>query len=373
VAAAPKAKEHTEQVEQSRDCEETGGCKTYTGRVLPFAVIRAIRNESFEDGMIAAQVAISVEGGTQADWAATAAYVAEQSIINNVTFSTVEVYVPNPWGDFPPTATKTLAKAYYSGPDPKRSPWPDEQWAVFVSNRAGTLADIEFDELSGALLEKFASKIDDPDELSNKAGAEARRLIIRKYHLTNKWQPSIQIGVSGDRIARHQIHVTSTEGLEKSVAALHECLSRTSPGPLFRGCMPVKIDYEFVFANATGKWPPDDPGKYVTKVDFTVAWAKKLKGFHTLDELQRAAGTKGTISERSLEGEHPSVRYHWRSEPKNGRVGYMVATVYRDGGIGVGIMTDENIEIIVNNFEAFICERCSPPIDIRGAEPSWTK
>lgn len=373
VAAAPKAKEHTEQAEQSRECEENGGCKTYTGQVLPFTVIRAIRNESFKDGIIAAQVSVSIEGGTQADWAATAAYVAEQTIINNVTFSTVEVYVPNPWGDFPPTATKTLAKAYYSGPDPKRSPWPDEQWAVFVSNRAGTLADIEFEELSGALLEKFGSKIDDPNELSNKADAEARRLIIRKYHLSNNWQPSILIGPGGDRIARYQIHVTITEGLDKSISALHECLSRTSPGPLFRGCMPVKIDYEFVLANATGKWSPDDPGKYVTKVDFTVAWAKKLKEFHTLEELQRAAGTKGTISERSLEGEHPSVRYHWRSEPKNGRVGYMVATVYRDGGIGVGIMTDEDIEIIVNNFGAFICERCSPPIDIRGAEPSWTK
>jgi hypothetical protein len=47
-----------------------------------------------------AQVSISVEGGTQSDWVATAANVAEQSSVNNVTFSTVEVYVPNPWGDF---------------------------------------------------------------------------------------------------------------------------------------------------------------------------------------------------------------------------------------------------------------------------------
>jgi hypothetical protein len=168
--------------------------------------------------------------------------------------------------------------AYYSGPGPKRLPWPDEQWAVFVLNRAGTLADIEFDELSGALLEKFGSKIAEPNELSNKA--------------SNNWQPSILVGPSGDRIARNQVHVTSTEGLEKSILALHEWLSRTTPGPLFRGCT-VKIDYEFVPANATGKGPPDDPGEYVTKVDFTVAWAKKLKGFHTLDELQRAAGQEG--------------------------------------------------------------------------------
>jgi hypothetical protein len=96
-------------------------------------------------------------------------------------------------------------------------------------------------------------------------------------------------------------------------------------------------------------------------------------GFHTLADLQRAAGTKGTISERNLEGEHPSVSYHWRGQPRNGRIGYLLATVYRDGGIGASILTDEDIDIVANNFGAFICEKCSPPIDIEGAEPSWAK
>jgi hypothetical protein len=122
------------------------------------------------------------------------------------------------------------------------------------------------------------------------------------------------------------------------------------------------------------EFPTCDPGQYVTKLDFTVAWAKKLKGFKTLDDLQRAAGTKGTISERNLESEHPSVSYHWRSEPPgSGRIGYMLATVYRDGGIGVEILTYEDVEIVVDNCGAFICDRCSPPISIEGAEPSWAK
>jgi hypothetical protein len=120
-------------------------------------------------------------------------------------------------------------------------------------------------------------------------------------------------------------------------------------------------------------WPPADPADYTTKIDFTLAWAKKLQGFKTLADLQRAAGSKGTISERKLSGEHPSVSFHWRSQPKNGRIGYMLARVYSDGGIGVGILTDETFDVVVNNFGAFICDKCDPPLEIRGAEPSWSK
>jgi hypothetical protein len=73
--------------------------------------------------------------------------------------------------------------------------------------------------------------------------------------------------------------------------------------------------------------PPADPGQYVTKVEFTVAWARRLVGFHTLADLQRLAGSKGTISDRHLEGSDPNVSFQWRSQPSNGRVGYMKAIV----------------------------------------------
>ncbi len=114
-----------------------GAFQTYTGKVLPFEIIAAIRNYGItKGGILPAQVAISVEGGTQADWLATAAYVAEQSIINDVTFSEVEVYAPSPWGDKPPQSGKQLAKAYYAGPDPARSPWPDEPWLIIAQGHA---------------------------------------------------------------------------------------------------------------------------------------------------------------------------------------------------------------------------------------------
>ena len=125
-------------------------------------------------------------------------------------------------------------------------------------------------------------------------------------------------------------------------------------------------------AAIAAEWPPADPGDYNTKTDFTVAWAKKLRGFQTLADLQRIAGSKGVISDRKHErdADHPSVSFHWRSMPN---VGYMVATVYQDGGIGVGVMTVDDVSIVVNNFGAFVCDKCDPPIDIRGAEPSWSK
>jgi hypothetical protein len=126
---------------------------------------------------------------------------------------------------------------------------------------------------------------------------------------------------------------------------------------------------------SAAEWPPADPGDYTTQTDFTVAWAKKLRDFQTLADLQRAAGSKGIISDRKheLDADHPKVSFHWRSQPRGSRVGYMVAAVYRDGGIGVDILTDENVSIVVNNFGWFICDKCDPPIDIQGAEPSWSK
>jgi hypothetical protein len=96
-------------------------------------------------------------------------------------------------------------------------------------------------------------------------------------------------------------------------------------------------------------WPPTDPKEYTTEVDFTLAWAKRLKGFRTLEQLQRAAKAKGTISDQHLDGDNPQVTFHWRSEPpRRDNVGYMLANVSRDGSIGVDILTTDNHEVIIN-------------------------
>jgi len=118
-------------------------------------------------------------------------------------------------------------------------------------------------------------------------------------------------------------------------------------------------------ANA-GRWPPSDPNKYETAVPFTVKWAKSLRGFHTLADLQRAAGSGGIISDRNLRGPDPTVDFHWRSEPPNLEgVGYMLETVRPNGRIAVSISTLDDIEIIMNNEGAFVCDKCQPPLDIQ--------
>lgn len=124
------------------------------------------------------------------------------------------------------------------------------------------------------------------------------------------------------------------------------------------------------FPCLSADWPPTDPREYTTKTDFTLAWAKRLRGFHSLAELQRAAGSKGTISSRALEGNDPYVAYHWRSEPPNkDNVGYMLATVRPNGQIGVSIMTTNNEDVTLNSQGAFVCDKCKPPISI--TPPGW--
>ena len=206
-----------------------------TGRLLPFGIIRAIRNSGFEGGLVAAQISLSVDGGVPADWMATAVYVAEHSIVNGVTFSQVEVYITSPWGDMPPTHSKMLAKVYYA-PVPSRSPW-NEKWAIFSAERRGTLADVEFDGLSNDLMEKYSDRISDPEKLSRKVEAEARKVIINKYRLSAQWHPANNLGLMGTEYSRGHIRIVGTDGADGSMAALATCLN-SNLGSIFKGCRP---------------------------------------------------------------------------------------------------------------------------------------
>jgi hypothetical protein len=102
------------------------------------------------------------------------------------------------------------------------------------------------------------------------------------------------------------------------------------------------------------QWPPTDPQAYSTEVNFTLPWAKRLEGFKTLADLQRAAKTKGKISESSLQGDDPYVAFHWRSEPPDvPEVGYMLATVRPNGKINVSVLTTDKHEVIADNSGRF--------------------
>lgn len=221
---------------------------TYTGKVLPFEIIAAIRNYGItKGGILPAQVAISVEGGTQADWLATAVYVAEKSIVDDVTFAEVEVYAPSPWGDKPPQSGKQLAKAYYAGPDPKRSPWPDEPWLITAQGHAPALPDIEFAALADKLLGEEPPS-DDPDKASDAADVQATRLLIKKYRLPKTWKPDEHLGAMDPKAVqvnrRDQVVVSDSDDAEASIEQLRECLIKDD-GQMFKGCQDRSEDYRF--------------------------------------------------------------------------------------------------------------------------------
>ena len=110
---------------------------------------------------------------------ATAAYIAEHSMVNGATFSEVELYIPNPWGDMPPTNDKNSQQKFIS-PQTHVVLRRQSLRSIFIANRAGNLADIEYNVLVKDLL---SDKIAD---LTGKrmavAEREARLRVIRSIN-----------------------------------------------------------------------------------------------------------------------------------------------------------------------------------------------
>jgi hypothetical protein len=217
------------------NCEaRAAAAREVSGKLLPFTIIRAIRNHGFKGGIVEADVSISVDGGEPGDWMATAVYVAEHSIVRDITFATISVYVPNPWGDQPPQQYKLLAKVYYA-PDPVRSPWK-EKWTILGASRAGAMADIEYDRLSGDLMDDTS----DPNLRLEKAAAAAKKAVIRKYGLPSNWRPTENLGLDGQDHDRDHLHLSDVGHADASMSALAECLTTNRGNALFQGCLPQR-------------------------------------------------------------------------------------------------------------------------------------
>jgi hypothetical protein len=122
--------------------------------------------------------------------------------------------------------------------------------------------------------------------------------------------------------------------------------------PLLCGALMLALGLSPVMAG--GAPPSPGPKNYTTTTAFTLAWAKRLRGFRSIWELQQAAGSKGSVSDRHMEGDDPHVSYHWRSEPpETGALGYKLATLRPDGRINVSIMTTQNEEVVLDNRGGF--------------------
>jgi hypothetical protein len=120
-------------------------------------------------------------------------------------------------------------------------------------------------------------------------------------------------------------------------------------------------------------WPPIDPNEEATAVVFTRDWATTVRDTRTLRQLQNAAGAGGKIVERNLGAEAPYVVFQWISVAPDGRKARMRANVFSTGDFGATILPiEQGDEIALNNFGAFVCRQCSPPIDACGRRPSWS-
>jgi hypothetical protein len=122
-------------------------------------------------------------------------------------------------------------------------------------------------------------------------------------------------------------------------------------------------------AGAQESWPPADPGEAQAKVALDANFATRLRDIKRFRELQDAAGARGKITDSVLDGDAPHVVYQWSGA---GDAGKMRALVYRDGDFGAIITPPGGAaEIVLNDFGAFVCASCTPPVNSCGHRPSW--
>jgi hypothetical protein len=116
-------------------------------------------------------------------------------------------------------------------------------------------------------------------------------------------------------------------------------------------------------------WPPADPGEGTTPIAIDAGFAQGLRGLRSFGELQAAAGARGHLDDVVLDGDSPHAAYDWTSGANGGR---MRVFVYKSGDFSAAIaLPGQTDEIVLNNFEGFICPICSPPVSACGHRPSW--
>jgi hypothetical protein len=116
-------------------------------------------------------------------------------------------------------------------------------------------------------------------------------------------------------------------------------------------------------------WPPRDPGEGIAAVEITTAWAGRLRDLRVFTELQRAAGAAGQLETVDDSADAPRAVYGWTGAGGRGR---MRAFLYRSGDFAAVVTPADGAgEIVLNNFGAFVCATCSPPVKACGRRPSW--
>ena len=99
-------------------------------------------------------------------------------------------------------------------------------------------------------------------------------------------------------------------------------------------------------------------------VAFDARLAARLRGARDVHALQKALGAPGR-TEPSAGGGARAV-YDW-----TGPSGRLRAFVYGAGDFGARVTFADGGEARFNNFGAFICPACAPPVRACGHRPAW--
>lgn len=191
------------------------------GAALPFRISRTSVSGWQDGGVTVAHVAVTVNGGNAADWAATAIVIAEA--VATLPADSVRVTV---WrGDVddldPPESMKTLAVAFYS-PDLSRTIWPDRKWLIQLADGVVSREEI----VIANELRELTTRLGRQGLDASAAQKRAFRQIRRKYRLPADWSVPMVSYSGGLSRADFIVDASAAAG---SVAALKACLKGDKP------------------------------------------------------------------------------------------------------------------------------------------------
>lgn len=212
----------------------------FSGHVLPFKIVEAVRNYAFKDGP-QAQITVMVDGGEKADWAATGATIARTVMRDGVSSATVRVFRDNPWSDRSPTEYKSLAIVYV---DPNlKNDASNSGFDVILANAMAPLNLVEYDELDNEL--GMSTSSSSPDAQKDKKyeldAEKARRYVIKKYKLSATWKPPEinPFGTTGDAVDGNKIAAVSIDD-DGGLQRIQQCMASDAGTSMIKGCLADK-------------------------------------------------------------------------------------------------------------------------------------
>ncbi|MBR7782675.1 hypothetical protein [Undibacterium luofuense] len=189
-----------------------------TGNVLPVTITHGFKSNSFNDGFMRATLVVTVDGGMQNDWIATAIILAE--VLAKQGSDMIEVTVDrNDLGSVPAANMhKHLARVSYA-PDLKRSVSFDKNWQIAAAENVVSIEMLNATNDYYALYKKYTSEGMRDNEADTKAG----KVIAQKYKLASEWRLPLP-NLRETKLNRNDIFIKGQEKDLESVMRINACM-----------------------------------------------------------------------------------------------------------------------------------------------------